>query len=52
MKKTRIIEIEISTTSKSDMGIDFMYKAIKMTINILDQYRKCYSARIIRMENK
>lgn len=38
--------ITIETKSKTDFGIEFMTRVLTDVIKVLNQYRKCYSAKI------
>lgn len=43
-KRTYIIDVEYE--GKTDFGIEFMDRCIRMTVNALDNWRKRYKAQI------
>jgi len=52
MKRTKIITIIISSKSKTNFGVNFMHSIIDGTVSVLNKWKKCYSAKIIKVEEK
>ena len=46
MRRTRIITIELETTTKTDFGITFMQEIIEKVVIVANNFRKSYSAKI------